>query len=328
MDATTNWLFGVIPSLFSPFDSVFFDDTSSTNLVTLQGILPPSVVSVNATKNYTFAGTGVISGSFNSLLKQGSGTLTLTENDGGSGDTFGGGVAVSGGTLVFAADNSIGGGTTISAGTTVQVGTNGGSGMLPGGIVALDGNLIFNRGADATVANTISGSASGTITKNDASMLTLSGASSFAANLTVASGTLRTGNPAALGSTNGSTTIANGAVLDVDGQDLGAELVLAQGTGIAGGGAIVNSGAAQINALQFLTLQGNTTVGGPNRWDVRSAVTSDPSQGTLSTGGAAFDLTKVGTNQFSLVGITVDPALRNIDVQQGLLDIEVATTGG
>jgi fibronectin-binding autotransporter adhesin len=326
-DTTTNWLFGIIPSLFSPFDSVFFDDTSSTNLVTLQGTLFPSVVSVNATKNYTFAGNGVIAGSFDSLLKQGSGTLTLAESDGGSGDTFGGGVAVSGGTLVFAADNSIAGGTTVSAGATVRVGTNGGTGTLPGGIVALDGNLIFNHGADSTVANTISGSSSGAISKTDASTLTLSGANSFAANLTVSAGTLRVGNAVALGATNGSTIISSGAVLDVNGQNLGAEPVLVQGTGIAGSGAIVNSGAAQINALQYVTLQGNTTVGAANRWDIRSSDITDPSKGSLLTGGSAYDLTKVGPNQFSLVSLTVDSALRNIDVQQGLLSVEAATVG-
>ena len=194
--------------------------------------------------------------------------------------------------------------------------------------MALDGNLIFNRGADATVANTISGSSQrNVITKSDTSVLTLSGANSFAANVTVSAGTLRTGNGAALGTTDGSTTIANGAVLDVGGQDLGAEPVLVQGTGIAGSGAIVNSGAAQINALQFVTLQGNTTFGGANRWDIRSAVTTDPSQGSLLTGGAAYDMTKIGANQVSLVGITVDSALRNIDVQQGILSVEAGTTG-
>lgn len=327
LDTTTNWLFGVIPSVFSPFDSVSFDDTGSANVVTLQGTLTPSVVSVNATKNYTFTGNGSISGTFDSLVKQGSGSLTLAENNVSGGDNFGGGVNVSGGTVIFAADNSIAGGTTVSAGTTVQVGTNGGSGNLPGGIVALDGNLIFNRGADATVGNAISGSSSGVITKSDTSVLTLSGANSFAANVTVSAGTLRTGNGAALGTTDGSTTIANGAVLDVNGQDLGAEPVFVQGIGIAGSGAIVNSGAAQINALQFVTLQGNTTFGGPNRWDIRSLVTTDPSQGSLLTGGVAYDVTKVGTNQVSLVGITVDSALGNIDVQQGILSVEVATTG-
>ncbi|HSU53215.1 MAG TPA: autotransporter-associated beta strand repeat-containing protein, partial [Candidatus Dormibacteraeota bacterium] len=49
---TTNWLFGAVPSIFSPFDSVFFDDSGSASSVNLQGPLTPSVVSVNAVRNY------------------------------------------------------------------------------------------------------------------------------------------------------------------------------------------------------------------------------------------------------------------------------------
>ncbi len=327
LTTSTNWLFGAVPTVFSPFDSVFFDDTAGTNIVTLQGTLTPSVVSVSAAGNYTFTGNGAISGTFDSLLKQGSGTLTLAENNGAGGDNFGGGVNVSGGLLIFAADNSIAGGTTINSGTTVQVGTNGGTGNLPSGIVALDGNLIFSRGADFTVGNNISGSSSGNITKTDASTVTLSGANSFAAPLTVAAGVLRAGNGSALGTPDGSTTISSGAVLDVNGQNLGAEPVFVQGSGIANGGAIINSGAGQNNALSFVTLQNNTTFGGTSRWDIRSANVNDPSQGSLLTGGAAYDLTKVGANQVSLVGITVDSALRNVDVQQGILSIESGTLG-
>jgi autotransporter-associated beta strand protein len=70
-----------------------------------------------------------------------------------------------------------------------------------------------------------------------------------------------------------------------------------------------------------VTLAGNTTVGGTGRWDIRGT------GATLSTGGKAYDLTKVGFNQqFSLVGVTVDPALGNIDVQAGLFSVETTTT--
>ena len=327
VNATTNWQSGSVPSVFNQFDSVFFDDTG-TNLVTLQGTLTPSVVSVNAAQNYTFTGSGSISGTFDSLVKQGGGTLTLAENNGSGGDDFGGGVNVGGGKLVFAADNAIAGGTTISAGATVQVGTNSGAGTLPLGIVALDGNLIFNRGADLTVGNIISGSGSGSITKGDSSTLTLSGANTFSASVTAAAGILRAGNGSAFGGVDGSTTIANGATLDVNGQNLGAEPVFVQGAGVGSAGAIINNNsAAQINALSFVTLQGNTTFGGSGRWDIRSANVADPSQGSLLTGGSSFNLTKVGTNQISFAGITVDGALHDVDVQQGILSIESATTG-
>ena len=74
---------------------------ASGSVVNLQGTLTASIVSVSATKNYTFAGNGSISGTFDSLLKQGSGSLTLAENNGSGGDNFGGGVNVGGGTVIL-----------------------------------------------------------------------------------------------------------------------------------------------------------------------------------------------------------------------------------
>ncbi len=48
--------------------------------------------------------------------------------------------------------------------------------------------------------------------------------------------------------------------------------------------------------------------------------------GTLSTGGHAYKLTKVGSNQVSIVGISVDPQLGDVDIQQGLMGWETVTT--
>lgn len=131
-----------------------------------------------------------------------------------------------------------------------------------------------------------------------------------------------------MGRTNGSTTVSSGATLDVNAQNLGAEPVVVSGSGVGGNGAIVNSGVGQNNALRYVTLAGNTTFGNPGRWDIRGAPsTADPANAGLSTGGNSYSLTKIGTNQIALVGVTVDPALADVDVQQGTLGIEAATTG-
>jgi hypothetical protein len=47
--------------------------------------------------------------------------------------------------------------------------------------------------------------------------------------------------------------------------------------------------------------------GGSGRWDIRG--------GTLTSGG--HNITKVGANQFSLVGDTVDSTLGDVEVRQG-----------
>ena len=90
--------------------------------------------------------------------------------------------------------------------------------------------------------------------------------------------------------------------------------------GDGGNGAIINSGAQQINALRYVTLLGNTTFGGSARWDIRGA-------SELSTGGNPYKLTKLGANQVSLTGVTVDPALGDVEVQQGIFSVETTTTG-
>jgi hypothetical protein len=46
----------------------------------------------------------------------------------------------------------------------------------------------------------------------------------------------------------------------------------------------------------------------------------------LSTGGNAYNLTKIGAAQISLVSLTVDPALANLDIQSGTFAMEANCT--
>lgn len=319
--ATTNWLafkggINETPAPFNRADSTFFNDTGLTNDVNLISVLVPGGVTVtNEALNYTFAGSGFISG-LGGLLKQGAATLTLANT---IPSDFRGGVAVNGGTVIFATDNAIAGGVNIASGTTAQVGTNGPSGTLPGGNVAVEGSLLFNRTNNFTVANNISGN--GTLTKNNAGVVTLSGANnSFTGAVTVVQGTLRAGSGSALGTADGSTTVNIGATLDVGGQALTTEPVIVSGAGVTNGGAIINSGAEQVNALGSVTLANHTTFGGSGRWDIRGGAA------TLSTGGGAYNITKVGANQVSLVGLTtIDAGLGDIDIQQGIFAVQTTT---
>ena len=68
------------------------------------------------------------------------------------------------------------------------------------------------------------------------------------------------------------------------------------------------------------TLTGDATFGGTGRWDLRGT------GATLGAGGASYNLTKVGTNQISLVGASLDPTLGNINVDQGVLAFQTSTT--
>jgi autotransporter-associated beta strand protein len=101
------------------------------------------------------------------------------------------------------------------------------------------------------------------------------------------------------------------------------------GPGAGGNGALVNTAAPQLGALANVTLAGNTTFGGSGPWNTDPVLNRgrwDIRNGTLSSGGQAFNLTKVGSNQVTLAGTMVDAALADIDVQQGALGFEGATS--
>lgn len=153
---------------------------------------------------------------------------------------------------------------------------------------------------------------------------TLSANNTYSGSTIINGGTLVVGNAGGLGTTNGSTVVTNGGTLDVNGFNITAEPVTVSGAGVGNNGAIVNQGAAQTTALRTLTLAGSTTLGGANRWDIRN------SGGTASLAttpaGSPYNLTKVGTNQISLVGVNpIDAALGDIKIQQGTFAVQNST---
>ena len=90
---STSWLNEGAPDKFLFGDDVMFDDTgSSVSTLNLVGELTPSSVTVDSGLNYTFAGSGRITGA-TSLVKTNGGTLTInTTNDFTGPMTIGGGV--------------------------------------------------------------------------------------------------------------------------------------------------------------------------------------------------------------------------------------------
>lgn len=123
-DTTTiNWLNGASGDQFYNLDLVRFDDTSTNGNVAIVGtVLPATVLVTNNVLNYTIGG-GVLAG-FSSLVKNGSGTLTLNSSNSYSGGTF-----VNGGTLQFV-NNYFAGGTgpiTLNGGTLFLNGIGTGS---------------------------------------------------------------------------------------------------------------------------------------------------------------------------------------------------------
>ncbi len=163
------------------------DGLSLANAVTIAG------QSTVDTSTFNLAMTGLVSGA-GTLVKAGSGALTLT------------------------AANSYTGGTIINAGTLIGTATTFGS----GGIVD-NGALVFNQAVDASYGPVISGT--GSVTKNGAGVLTITGVDTYSGTTTVIAGRLNM-----LGSNAASaTTVQSGATISGTGTT-GSLTVLSGGT--------------------------------------------------------------------------------------------------
>ena len=171
------------------------------------------------------------------------------------------------------------------------------------------------------------------LTKQGTGTLNLNLANDYTGVTSILGGTIRIGASsttllsntvsAALGATSGGTTI-NGGTLDTNGQNLVAEPITVQGTGVGGNGAIVNNGGAQNNTLRFVTLSGNATLGGTTRWDIR---TDNPTIAAASLTGNGYTLSKVGANTIYLVNLG-GTDLGNININAGALGLQGTTTLG
>ena len=289
------------PTVYHQLDSVRFDDTASGSTgPTLTGMLTPGGLLVtNASKTYTFGGSGWLAGAGvtgnaipGGLVKQGTGTLILNNT---TPDTYLGGITISGGIL------QIGDGST----------AGGGSLGLASGPVANSAGLVVNRplGDIFAAANVISGA--GGITNIGAGTLQLNSANTFTGPLAVNAGIVQLGNSTALGTTAGATYVASGATLDFNGINPGAEPITAQGVGTDGNGALINNSSAGTPQPTAVTLAGDITLGGSARWDLR---------GTLGSGGHAYNVTVANTTPtYSMEwrDLAGDSALGNITVNSG-----------
>jgi fibronectin-binding autotransporter adhesin len=169
-------------------------------------------------------------------------------------------------------------------------------------------------------AGRISGAAS--IVKSGTSTLAIGTANNFTGPVDVLGGVLQTDSDTALGTTAAGTTVHDGATLNLNGHNLGGEVITVSGVGADGQGAIVNNGPQQFQSLRQVILAGDTTFGGAGLW----ALNNGGGTASLSTGNNPYSLTKVGANQVNLAQLaTVDPFLADINIQGGTLEFSGLT---
>lgn len=215
---TANWRLSGSATSYNQNDAVLFDDTATgTTSVNLTTSLKPLTLTVsNATKNYSFTGSGSLSGS-PGLVKQGTGTLTVANS--GTND-FGGGITVSGGKLqIGTGDNRLptNAVVTLADDPSASLDLNNlnqtlaslsGGGATGGNVTLGTGTLSIN--GDGTYGAVISGS--GRLVKSGAGTLTLLGANLYTGGTLVNTGTVVVANSTGNGTGPGSVMIVGGAL--------------------------------------------------------------------------------------------------------------------
>jgi autotransporter-associated beta strand protein len=137
---TADWFNGNNLGTFNSSDNVTLDDTGSASpAITVNGLVAPGSLTINAAQNYTIGGSGSISGA-GTLTKSGAGTLTVN-----NANTLSGAEALNGGTIQFNDGSSLGSGAlTIQNGTVVN-------NYAAGDYLNLANALVVPAGAAATI---------------------------------------------------------------------------------------------------------------------------------------------------------------------------------
>jgi autotransporter-associated beta strand protein len=173
----------------------------------------------------------------------GSGSLVIV------GDISGSGIVKDGsGTLTLTGSNTYTGTTTVQAGV-LQIGNGGTAGTLGSGSVVNDAIVVFNRSDNLTVSNVISGS--GSVVKLGGGELTLSGANTYSGGTTVSAGILI----GTTGSLQGDIVVAAATALIFDDSSGGTYAGI-----ISGNGAVEKRDAGTVIFTGANTYSGGTTV--------------------------------------------------------------------
>jgi fibronectin-binding autotransporter adhesin len=190
-------------------------------------------------------------------------TLTLAGGVSGVGN-----LALSGfGTLLLTGSSTYGGGTAITSGT-LEIGTGG---SLGAGNITNAGSIVFNSSSNVSVSANVSGT--GSITQSGPGALMLSGANSYTGSTVINSGTLQVGSATALGSAF--VNFAGAGTVDLNGNPLNLG-------SIAGSGTFDNTLAASNASLAF---NGSATFNGLVENTVGSLAVIKNGSGNLTLGG-------------------------------------------
>jgi autotransporter-associated beta strand protein len=131
----------------------------------------------------------------------------------------------------------------------------------------------------------ISGAATVTV-QGAGGTVSLNTANDYTGATSVTAGTLKLGNATALGTTAAGTSVTSGAVLDLNGQAVGAEALAINGTGISSGGALINSSGTAASLSGLVTFSSGTSIGGVGNLTLSGGIAATASTNNLIKVGA------------------------------------------
>ena len=250
-----------------------FGGLSGTSNIVVQTLnsLPVALTIGGNGRNTTYSGVLSDGGVGSSLIKTGSGSLTLA-----NANTYTGGTVINGGTLVLGANNALPSTGAVFVNGSSSIYNLGVFGTVTNGAIGLDnGGLITNGtlvGSSYAVTNgTITANLGGTgaLTKGGSGMVTLSGANTYSGGTVISGGTLQLD---ALNAFPGNALTINSGAFDQNNYAIAvttfsgsAGTLTNAGLAVTGGGnfggAIVGSGALT-NTSGMLALSGANTYSG------------------------------------------------------------------
>ena len=292
--------------------------TAAPTIGTLSGVagsqvaLGAQTLTLGDATSQTFAGT---IGGTGGLVKQGSGTLTLSGTN-----AYTGGTTINAGTLALGAGGSLaaGGLVTLAAGGTFDLSAAGAQSLGAiagtGGTVNIGANaLTLAPAGNSTFGGAIAGS--GGVVINGAGTQTLTGANAYTGGTSVLSGTLALGAGGSLGS--GPMTLASGGTFDISAAgnqaigvlagaggtvNLGANTLSVAGSGGGSFDGAINGTGGLTNTAGALVLNGANAYTGTTQVQAGSLTVGDAAHAGASIGGDITVASGASLGGFGMVG--------------------------
>ncbi len=280
--AISNWklLSNNSATSFLATDNVLFNDGATgagpINVdIDVANVAPGSTTFDNNSKDYVLSSSGTFGIETGSLIKRGTGSLTLNTVN-----AFTGSTTIDGGSLTIGGAGQLGGGNYV-------------------GTIINEGSLIYSSSAFQTLAGIVSGS--GSITQNGPGNLTLSSANTFFGGLKVKGGTVVLGNnnAAGTGTIDFDTGGATNAAVRLSGALTSIANPITVSSGSLGTNTIANVGTGTLALNGPITISTGTTL----TVDSSSINNSAMDLGTgLITGDGGIIATGTSTNSFGFKG--------------------------